>query len=95
MNISVPLLPLCCNRITHSKVRDLSDVVDQAVERPLDVDLGPASQSKPVHSFTRSYVAENRFDDAQAFAIGLTAPRVSILAFIASVMLPGRWPRRR
>ena len=42
-------------------MQDLFDVVNQAVESPLDVNLVTSAQGKTVQIFLSPYVAENRF----------------------------------
>ena len=43
--------------------------MNQAVKHPLDVDLDLTSQGKPVHSLACANVAEDRFYNAQPFAV--------------------------
>ena len=66
---------LCRNRVSCSEFQDFLDVVNHAVQHPLNVDLGPASQGEPIHPLTRSYITEDRFDYAQPFAVDFPALR--------------------
>ena len=70
-----PLFALYCHRIAFSEVGDLAYVVYQAVEHPLNVHLLLASQGESIHSLLSPDVAEDRFNDAEPFAVGLAALR--------------------
>ena len=48
---------------------DAFDVVDQAVEGPLDVDLGFAAVGEVIHALLRSEVGEDGFDDGGSFGV--------------------------
>jgi hypothetical protein len=63
------LLSSCRHRIAFSKVSDLFNVVNKAVEHPLDIDLNMTPQGKPVHFLACADVTKNRFYDAQPFAV--------------------------
>ena len=65
-----PFLLLCwCRSIPFSEVADLFNVVHQAVKHPLDIDFDLSPQGEPVHPLARADVAENRFYNAQPFAV--------------------------
>lgn len=52
---------------------DLFEVVDQAVEPPLGVDLHGAAQGRAIHPFVGSDVGKDRFDRAQPLAVDRAA----------------------
>ena len=65
-----PFPLLCCHHpVAFSEIGDLFNIVNQAVKHPLDVDLDLTSQCEPVHSLACAYVTEDRFYNAQPFAV--------------------------
>ncbi len=66
--------------------------MNQTVKHPLDVDLDPAPQGKPVHSLACANIAKHRFYNAQPFAAGTAALRGIglLLHFIGNT--PGTFP---
>ena len=69
-----PDLLLCCrHRIAFSEVHDLFNIVNQAIKHPLDVDLDTTPQGEPVHSLARANIAEDRFYNAQPFAVNVAS----------------------
>ena len=64
-------------------VHQLLDVVDQAVELPLRVDLVPTAQREPVQAFVVPDVAEHRLDGGEPPAIAVTTLRAVDLALHA------------
>ena len=56
-------------------MRQLLDIVNQAVEVPLRVHLALSSQGEAVQSFIVPQVAEHRFDDRDAPRIELASAR--------------------
>lgn len=49
------------------------EIVHQAVELPLDVDLHGTAQGRAVHALLRGEVTEDRLDDAEPPAVNLPA----------------------
>ena len=63
------------HRIGCSEVGKFFDVVDQAVEHPLDVHLQPPAKREAVEPFLYPEVGEHRFHNRQPFALHLPAER--------------------
>jgi len=54
-------------------VGELFNIVDQAVELPLALNLGFASQAEAVQSFVSADITKDRFNDRHAVAVNLFA----------------------
>ena len=84
-DFSPDLLSFCRHCIAFSEVGDLFNVVHKTIEHPLDIDLDPTSQGKPVHSLACPNVTKNRFYDAQPFAVRAASLRcVNLLLHLIS-----------
>ena len=68
-NVSPYLLISSCHGIAFPKVGNLFNIVNKAVEHPLDVDLHIPSQGESVHSLACADITEDRFYNAEPFAI--------------------------
>ena len=51
------------------EVQHLLDIVNQTVQHPLNIDLEPTSERKPIHSLASMNVAEDGFYDPQPLAV--------------------------
>ena len=61
-------------------MQDFFDVVDQAVELPLDVDLATAPQRETIQFFLCPDIAENRLHYPKPFAVNFTSlQRIDLL----------------
>ena len=68
---------------------DFADVVHEAVEHPLEVDLVAASQGEAVHAFACLDVAEDRFDNGHSLGVGPASLRgVDLAAHLVGGSLP-------
>ena len=70
-------------------VRQLLDVVDEAEELPLPVDLRSTAQREAVEPFVVAEIAEHRFHGAEAPAVLLAPSGESIRCFIRAVCVSG------
>ena len=76
----LPQSPLCSHRITRPEVQDFLNIVNQAVEHPLNIDFDPPSKRKSIEPLLRSNIAEYRLHDPQPFTVGTAAlHRVDLL----------------
>ena len=73
-------LSLCRHRITRPEVQNLLDIVHQAVEHPLYIDLDPTPKRESIKSFVYSDIAEDRLHYLEALAVyGATLRGVDLL----------------
>lgn len=78
------LLPLCRGRrITDSEVYDFLNVVNQAVQHPLNRHLQPAAQGKAIHPFLLPDIRKDRFHRTDPSAVGHPTLRRVDLCFLS------------
>ena len=68
-DVSLHLLFCLLRGIASSEVKDLFNIVHQAVKHPLNVDLDMTAQGKPVHFLAAANVPKYRLYNTQPFAV--------------------------